>query len=77
MPEYDFPEHCGQWDNQVTLTGHYGYDYGGEFGKKSTLHNERRNRRFLPTDEYYLYEIFVSPYIVKFYINGVVKNYKL
>ena len=69
LPEFDF-EHCGQWNNQVTATGHWGYDYD-YYGKKSTLHNERKNRKFYPTDEYHLYEIELSPYETIWRINGL------
>lgn len=70
LPEMDF-EHCGQWKNQVTSTSHQGFDYDGPYGKKSTLHNERKNRKFKPTDQYYLYEIYLSPYEMIWYINGL------
>lgn len=70
LPEYDF-EHCGQWDEMVTATAHWGFDYSGLYGKKSTLHNERQNKTFRPAKDYYLYEIYVSPYKIVWYINGM------
>jgi len=71
MPELDIFEHCGQWKNQVTVTHHWGYEY--EKGmKKSTLHNERFNKSFSPTEQYYIYEVEVTPYEVIYRINGEV-----
>jgi hypothetical protein len=72
MPEMDILEHCGSWENEVAVTHHWGYDYNGERGKKSTLHNGRKKKKFKPTDEYYLYEVELSPYYIKYKINGVV-----
>ena len=71
MPEMDIFEHCGGRTNEVNVTHHWGCDYGSG-GKKSTLHNERYNKDFKPRDEYYLYEVTVTPYEVVYKINGVV-----
>jgi hypothetical protein len=69
MPELDIFEHCGQWKNQVSVTHHWGYSY--ERGmKKSTLNNERYNKSFKPTEQYYVYEVEVTPYEVIYRING-------
>ncbi len=71
MPELDIFEHCGQWKNQVAVTHHWGYAY--EKGmKKSTSENTRFNEAFKPTEEYYVYEVEVTPYEVIYRINGVV-----
>jgi beta-glucanase (GH16 family) len=71
MPELDIFEHCGQWKNQVSVTHHWGYSY--EKGmKKSTLNNERYNKSFKPTEQYYVYEVEVTPYEVIYRINGEV-----
>ena len=71
MPELDIFEHCGQWKNQVSVTHHWGYSY--EKGmKKSTLNNERYNESFKPTEQYYVYEVEVTPYEVIYRINGEV-----
>lgn len=71
MPELDIFEHCGQWENQVSVTHHWGYSY--EKGmKKSTLNNERSNKLFKPTEQYYVYEVEVTPYEVIYRINGEV-----
>ncbi len=71
-PECDIFEHCGEWENEVAVTHHWGYDYGGPYGKKSTLHNARYNKNFNPSKEFYLYEIEFGPYSVVYKINGVV-----
>ena len=71
MPELDIFEHCGQWKNQVSVTHHWGYSYKKGM-KKSTLQNERYNESFKPTEEYYVYEVEVTPYEVIYRINGEV-----
>jgi len=70
MPEYDILEHCGRWDNKITTTPHWGYDYSGPYGKKSTHYNRSTNRKFKPTEEYYIYELETTPYKVIWRING-------
>ena len=71
-PECDILEACGHEWNKVHVTHHWGYDYEDIWGKKSTLHNDRYNRRFKPTEKYYMYEIELSPYKVVYRINGVI-----
>jgi len=71
MPEHDIVEHCGGKD-YINVTQHWGYDYKGPRGKKSTLHNTRKNKGIKATDEYYLYEIELGPYKTIYRINGVV-----
>lgn len=70
LPEFDF-EHCGCWDHQVTATQHWGYDYGEHYGKRQTQYNERRNECFSPTEQFYLYEIELTPYDTIWRINGL------
>jgi len=71
MPELDIFEHCGQWENQVSVTHHWGYTY--ERGmKKTTYGNVRFNEAFEPTKKYYVYEVEVTPYEVIYRINGIV-----
>lgn len=72
MPEHDMMEHCGEWSNQVAVTHHWGYDYENVRGKKSTLWNGRKNKNFKPTEEFYLYEVTLTPYETIYKINGVV-----
>ena len=78
LPEYDILEHCGGWDDKVNVTHHWGYDYGklSNYGKKSTLHNGRKNPGFDPTNEYYLYELEISPYKIVYRINGITVRVK-
>ncbi len=69
MPELDVLEHCGQWNNQVAVTHHWGWSY--EPGrKKATRHNLRFNELFTPDEQYYLYEVEITPYKVVYRING-------
>jgi len=72
MPEHDILEHCGHKEHEVSVTHHWGYDYSGIYGKKSTLHNERYNKNFNPTENYYLYEVEIGPYKTVYRINGVI-----
>lgn len=71
MPEHDIIEHCGEWENEVAVTHHWGYDYEENRGKKSTINNGRYNKNFKPTDNYYLYEVELTPYKVTYRINGI------
>ena len=70
MPEMDVLEHCGGWENKVSVTHHHGIAY--ESGQKKMTHNNARyNKNFKPRDEFYLYEVELSPYKVVYKINGV------
>jgi len=71
-PEHDMFEQCGGCANEVYVTHHWGYDYEDKFGKKSTLHNTRYNRGFTPREDYYLYDVELTPYKVVYKINGIV-----
>lgn len=68
MPEHDILEQCGQWNNRVNVTHHYGFNYDN---KKSTLHNGRINRKFNP-NVFNLYEVELTPYKTTYKINGFV-----
>jgi beta-glucanase (GH16 family) len=70
LPEHDILEACGGEKDRVHVTHHWGYDYGEKWGKKSTLHNERINKNFKPTEQFYLYEVELSPYKTVYRING-------
>jgi len=70
-PEHDIFEHCGGWKNEVAVTHHWGYDYENVRGKKSTLWNGRKNKNFYPTEDYYLYEVELTPYKTIYRINGM------
>ena len=74
LPEMDVLEHCGGWENKVSVTHHHGYDYNNvpnPKGKKMTHNNARYNKKFKPRDEFYLYEVELSPYKIVYKINGV------
>lgn len=71
MPELDVFEHCGGRNKSFNCTHHWGFDYDGPYGKKSTLHNERYNKNLRLTEEYYAFEVVVSPYKVEYFINGI------
>jgi len=74
MPEHDILEQCGDWENKVSVTHHWGYDYNNvpnPRGKKMTRNNKRYNKNFRPTEDYYLYEVELSPYKVVYRINGI------
>lgn len=71
MPEHDIFEHCGGWENKVSVTHHWGYDYNGVKGKKATRWNARENKNFTPREGYYLYEVELTPYKTTYSINGV------
>jgi len=70
-PESDIFEHCGNWNNKVSVTHHWGFDYGERYGKKSTTHNSRMNKKFKPTEKFYIYEIEINPYKLIWRINGI------
>lgn len=70
LPEMDIFEHYGK-RRAFNCTHHWGYDYGEKYGKKSTLHNERYNRRLDFQTQWYVFEIELSPYFVTYKINGV------
>ena len=74
LPEMDIFEHCGGWKHKVSVTHHWGYDYNNvpnPKGKKMTRHNARYNRKFNPTEEFYLYEVELTPYKIIYKINGI------
>ena len=70
MPEHDMIEHCGQWKNETACTHHWGYDYNGVKGKKSTLWNGRKNKKFKPSEDFNLYEVELGPYKTVYRLNG-------
>jgi|SaaInlStandDraft_7_1057024.scaffolds.fasta_scaffold21749_2 beta-glucanase (GH16 family) len=72
MPECDIMEYCGSWKDKVSVTHHWGYDYNNIRGKKMTHNNARTNRKFKPTENFYLYEVELTPYEVIYRINGIV-----
>jgi hypothetical protein len=69
MPEMDIVEHKGK-NNEFSCTQHWGYNYHDK-NKRSTLHNERRNKKLRLTERYYLYEVELTPYCTIYRINGI------
>jgi len=74
LPEMDIFEHCGGWEDKISVTHHWGYDYDNvpnPKGKKMTKRNARYNKKFRPRDNFYLYEVELSPYKIVYRINGI------